>query len=359
MKKFNTIPALLVACLLIFQLDVAKSADRSLKEACTLLPNAPQQHTVVPGDSLWGIAQMFLNHPWCWPVVWGMNKKEISNPHWIYPGQVIYVDEATKQLRLGKPLRQQKNALSTVKLSPRVRSEATDQAITTIPAGMIEPFLSQPLVLEENALAMAPRVIAAPEGHVNMGAFEKVYVVGDLQDKKIFQVYRPATELLDPITKKNLGYEYFYVGELKLQKAATSPDEAHTFVVTQAKEELTVGDKLFPIPDKMVTNYVPHAPEKDVSGHIVSIYGGVAQAGQNQTVVVNVGKQSGMDVGAVLTLSRLGGTVLDKMTDKNIKLPNEAYGVLMLYRVFDKVSYGVIMNVTDAVRIGDMVSVAQ
>lgn len=360
MKKFSTLALLLSLCIPGFAANEMGSA----KGQCSILSNAPDKHVVVKGDTLWGISEMFLEHPWCWPEVWGKNREEIKNPDWIYPGQVILLDRASGRLRIGKQIigsRKKSNAYpddaNTVKLSPQIRAENLDSdAITSIPANVIEPFLSQPLVLDVPELANAPRIVSGQPGHVNIGRTEAAYVMGDLQGNTIFQVYRPGVQLINPDDGKVLGYEYAYVGRLKLTRAAKAPGEANKFIATDVKEELTVGDRLIPIPVVEPNNYAPHPPAKDVRGRIVAISGGVAQAGQNQTISINLGTKDGLDIGTVLKLYRLGKTISDRTQEKStVKLPDEEYGTVFVYRVFNNVSYGLIMRVSEATEIGDIV----
>jgi len=354
-KNFSTIALLLALCSPPGSSVFAAEEMNTTATKCTFLANAPDKHVVVSKDTLWSISGKFLEHAWCWPQVWGMNRQEIKNPHWIYPGQVVYFDRAAGRLRLGKSVGS--GNVPTVRLSPQVRSESlTGGAITTIPANAIEPFLSQPMVFETDELAKAPHIVSANRSHVSSTANEKVYVTGDLHDQTDFQVYRPSTPLIDPATKKLLGFEYVYVGAVKLTKAGTSADEAHSFLVTKAKEELSVGDRLLAVPIAEMTNYVPHPPANQTSGLLVSVYGGVSMAGQNQTVAVNLGSKDGMDIGTVLHLYRTGTSVVDKLQDnKVVKLPDEEYGTLLIYRVFNNVSYGLIMGVTRATSVGDTV----
>ncbi len=359
MKKFSTIALLLALSSSVFAMDEMNPPQTQ----CAFLANAPDQHVVVRGDTLWGISQMFLEHAWCWPQVWGLNREEIKNPHWIYPGQIVYFDRVAGKLRLGQTPDDSGAATSsggsvpTVRLSPKIRGEnLANNAIPSIPTNSIEPFLSQPLVLEENELKDTPRIVAAQQGHVNAGKLEKVYAMGDLKGGTTFQVYRPATALKDPETKKILGYESAYVGAIKLVRAGKSENEAHAFMVTASKEELTIGDRLLPVPNAEMTNYVPHAPASDINGRIVSVYGGVALAGQNQTVSINRGAEEGIDIGTVLQMYRLGEIIVDKTKAKSVvKLPDEQYGTLFIYRVFKHVSYGLIMQVTDSAQVGDVV----
>lgn len=357
-KNFSTIALLLALCLPIGSTAFAAEKMHKRTAKCAFLANAPDQHVVVKGDTLWGISQKFLKHAWCWPEVWGMNREEIKNPHWIYPGQIVYFDRAAGRLRLGKPVGAGGvGGIATVRLSPHVRSESTiGTAITTIPASAIEPFLSQPVVFETDELAHAPHIVSANRSHVNSSADEKVYVRGDLHDLTDFQVYRPSTPLIDPVTKAFLGYEYAYVGAVKLIKAGDAPNEAHTFLVTKAREELSVDDRLLAVPIAEMPNYVPHPPDGEVRGIVVSVYGGVSMAGQNQTVSINLGSKDGMDVGTVLQLYRTGINVVDRVADNSVvKIPDEEYGSLFVYRVFNNVSYGLVMGVTNTTRVGDTV----
>ncbi|PRC94480.1 LysM peptidoglycan-binding domain-containing protein [Solimicrobium silvestre] len=358
MKKFSTIALLLALSSSVFAADEMNAPQTQ----CAFLPNAPDQHLVVKGDTLWGISQMFLEHAWCWPQVWGMNREDIKNPHWIYPGQIVYFDRAAGRLRLGQPAGgggsdTSPGNIPTVRLSPQIRGEnLASNAITTIPSNVIEPFLSQPLILEENELKDTPRIVSAQQGHVNAGKSEKVYAMGDLHGGSFFQVYRPSTPLKDPETNKIIGYESAYLGTLKLTREGKTDNEAHTFLVTTSKEEMTVGDRLLPVPNSEMANYVPHPPSADVNARIVSIYGGVAQAGQNQTISINRGSKDGIDIGTVLQLYRLGDIIADKTKSKSvIKLPDEQYGTLFIYRVFKNISYGLIMQVTDSAQVGDIV----
>ncbi len=331
------------------QATTAQAEAVAAKTNCKFLENAPDSHEVVRGDTLWGISSKFLKNPWCWPVVWGMNKEDINNPHWIYPGQVVYFDRANGRLRLAN-----KGAVPTVKWSPHTRTEGLGtNAIPAIPAAVIEPFLSQPLIVENNELATAPRVIGAREERVHLGRGERLYVRGDLEGGTSFQVFRPGEPMRDPETRAILGYEAVYLGTVKLVTEGKDND-VHTFQVVSSKEEMAVGDRLLPIPPQPIVNYVPHAPLDEVEARIVSVYGGVSVAGQNQIVAINKGKDDGVTQGTVLSLYSWGQTVIDK-TDSNrkVKLPDEEYGKLFIFRTFSNISYGLIMHVTDVVKIGD------
>ena len=369
MKKFST--AVLVIAFASH--SHAADSDEVMKSPrCAFLPNAPDQHVVVKGDTLWDIFGKFLQHAWCWPQVWGLNREQIRNPHWIYPGQIVYFDRAAGRLRLGKPVdnvaaqpADDTGGLQTMRLSPQLRTEGLGQeAVPAIPSNVIEPFLSQPLIVTESELKDAPRIVAAREERVILGKNDKAYVTGDIKAGTSFQVFRPGTPLKDPVTHELLGYEAPYLGTVKLERAAHSAGEAHVFDIVSAKEEMGIGDRLLPVPPTPILNYVPHPPEKQIDARIVSVYGGVSQAGQNQIVSINRGKKHGIDLGTVLELYRYGMVVTDKTADKfwtigdigrkKVKLPDYQYGSLFIFRTFDNISYGLVMQVTDSVHVGDI-----
>lgn len=358
MKKFSTATRLLALASFFVPFAVLAAPTSH----CEFLPDAPDQHKVARGDTLWGISGKFLKSPWCWPEVWGMNREEIRNPHWIYPGQIVYFDRVAGRLRLGTPAG---SAASTdgkvggdVHIMPQVRTQKLKaDAISGIPAGAIEPFLSQPLIVEENELKDAPRIVATQEGRVYLGKTDIAYAMGELDEATSFQAFRPGKPLKDPETKAILGYEAVYLGTLKLSRAGTEVDEAHRLIVMSSKEEMGVGDHLIAIQPTPLVNYVPHPPDRVVNGRIVSVYGGVTQAGQNQIVAINRGKTDGLELGTVLRLSRYGQIIPDRTNGRRpVKLPDEEYGTLFIFRVFDGMAYGLVMQVTDTVQVGDIVS---
>jgi hypothetical protein len=354
MKKFSTAGFILVLASSLTSMAPASAADQP---RCEFLQNAPDQHKVVRGDTLWGISGKFLQHAWCWPQVWGLNKDEIKNPHWIYPGQIVYFDRAAGKLRVGTPSATGPQGTSDVRLSPQVRIENLEKdAIPTIPTSAIEPFLVQPIAVEKNALNGAPRIVSVQEGRVFLAKGDKAYVLGDLKDSTTFQAFRPGKALIDPDTKAVLAYEATYLGNLVLDRASKSPGEAHRFIVSTSKEEMGVGDRMLPMPATPIVNYVPHPPAKRVAARIVSVFGGVNQAGQNQVVTINRGAKDGVDVGTVLTLYRYGEVIVDRTegSKKSVRLPEEHYGDLFVFRVFNNIAYALVMQVTDAVQVGDV-----
>ena len=360
MKNFSTVGSRLVAAVLFSGMAAASAQTAN----CQFRADAPDQHEVVKGDTLWDISGKFLEKPWCWPTVWGMNREEIHNPHWIYPGQIIWFDRAAGRLRLGNKIGAGDGTgdLATQRLSPQMRIQGLGKdAVASIPAGALEPFLTQPLIIENDELKSAPRVVATQESHVFLGKDDKAYVSGDLKGNTSFQVFRPGAPLKDPVTQKVIGYEAFYLGTLKLQ-AEGQTGSVHTFIVASAKEEMGKGDQLRAIPPTPMQNYVPHPPETRVDARVAAIYGGVSFAGQNQVVSVNRGKLDGLDIGSVLQLYHTGKTVSDPggnkgwlgLRDPQVRLPDEEVGSLFIFRVFNHISYGLIMQVTAPVEVGDV-----
>ena len=329
-----------------------------------LAENAPDSHTVQRGDTLWDISKLFLKSPWRWPELWGMNLEQIRNPHLIYPGQVLVLVKTGGRatLRVGQAGGQP--AEGTVKLSPQVRSELlSNGAIASIPLNLIGPFLNEAVVFDTDALATAPRIVATQEGRVLVSRGETAYVRGDLKGARDFRLFRKPHPLVDPDTHEILGYEARYVGTaefLRPEGTTTGADGKPevvpaSFVVTSTRLEAGVGDRLSPVPQRDLTAYAPHAPEKPVSGRLVSIYGEGMFAGQNQIVAINRGARDGIERGNVLALWRAGRPAVDKTEghDTAMRLPDERNGLLFVFSVFDRVSYALILSVQDPVRPGD------
>lgn len=344
----------------------AIAAPASADPACRFRANAPDQHKVVKGDTLWDISGAFLEHPWCWPQVWGMNRDEIRNPHWIYPGQIIYFDRLHGRLTLVKP-GSEGNANPgqppLTRLSPQLRTGdlGPDNAVPAIPAGMIEPYLTQPLVVEDATLAHAARIVAAQDDRLNLGEGDRIYVRGDLHGATSFQIFRPGSTLRDPETRKVVAHEAAYIGTARLVTEARPGVDVHSFAITHSVKEITVGDRLLPAPPVPVRNYVPHAPAQPIGARVMSIGSESNYASQSQVVTVNRGTLDGLDVGAVLDLYHVGQTVTDPASrgflglgKKKLRLPDEQYGELFIFRVFGHVSYGLVMQVTAPVQVGDV-----
>ncbi len=328
-----------------------------------ILPTAPDIYTVKPRDTLWDISKLYLVSPWRWPELWGMNLEQVRNPHLIYPGQVLFLDKSNgrARLRMGQPIG---DIASNNKLSPRVRArDVALDGIASIPFNLIEPFLNEAVIFETNQLAAAPRIVAAQEGRVLLSRGDTAYVRGDLGQEREYRIFREPRPLRDPTTKEILGYEATYVGasEYAVQGETRTNAEGKaeivpaTFTVTSIRQEAGIGDRLSPVPSREYSNYAPHPPAGPMSGQIVSIYGDGLTAGQNQIVALNRGANDGVERGHVLALFRDGKVVVDPTVKgrERLKLPDERHGVLFVFRVFERMSYALILSVKEPVSAGD------
>lgn len=349
-----------------------------------LAPNAPDSYRVKRGDTLWEISAMFLKSPWRWPELWGMNLQDIRNPHRIYPGQQLTLEKSNGRATLRvRRAASEGPPTDTVRVSPRTRFESlADASIPTLSPNAIEPFLTEAMIVDEATFALAPRIVATQEGRVLLSRGDRAYARGEyvggdahgrpLSDAKgeplDFRVFRNATPLKDPSTQQILGYEAQYVGKAELVRGESTlqindkdgkpqtETVPATIDIVAAREEMRVGDRLIPEPPRELLSYVPHAPATPIAGQVVSVYGNaVAFAAENQVIVVNRGALDGLERGHVMALAKDGQRLQDK-TDSarpQIKLPNERNGLMMVFRTFDHLSYALVLQVSDGVKVGD------
>lgn len=342
-----------------------------------LAPNAPDTYVVKRGDTLWGISGMYLQRAWRWPELWGMNLQSIPNPHLIFPGQTLYLEKVDGYARLRTSPSGQVPS-DTVRVSPRTRTDSlAGTALPTLQPHLIEPFLVEPLVVDELTLQQAPRIVATVDERVLMASGDRAYVRGATGNPlrlgpgvpRQYRVFRNAIPMKDPESGEILGYEAQYVGKAELVRGETTEETRDpkgevtvdvvpaTVDLSSAKEEMRAGDRLLPAPARGYASYTPRAPQAPVDARVVSLYGSsaVAYAAQNQVVAINRGSRDGIEAGYVLTLLTKGDRIKDK-TDENkvmIKLPSEANGVGMVFRTFDRVSYVLLLQVQQGVRVGD------
>lgn len=341
------------------QAQAAVAAQAGIPES-ELAASAPAQYTVRRGDTLWAISGKFLKRPYRWPELWGMNREQIRNPHLIYPGQVLYLHHANGRAWLSSSPASADG--STVHLSPHTRVSGQDgDAISSIPASVIEPFLTQPIVVDEETLATPARIFELPEGRVYLGKGENAYARG-LPDGAAgqagteWQAYRPVKPLKDPVTGNVLGYEADFLGTLRVVRAATGPQAVTKMEALTSKEEMGVGTQLMPVPPRVPVRYVPHAPGGDVHGVVAKVTGGVRFGGSDQVVVLNIGSQQGLEPGHVLALSRAGSIVKDRTAGgEAVQLPEERYGLAFVFRVFPHVAYALVTDSSNTVEVGDAV----
>ena len=352
-----------------------------------LAPNAPDSYTVKSGDTLWAISGLFLKTPWRWPELWGMNLQDIKNPHRIYPGQQLVLDKTNGRatLRTRQATAFDGPPTDSVRVSPRTRYESlADASIPALTSSVIEPFLAEPLIVDAEAFAVAPRIVAAQEGRVLLSRGDRAYARGEYSSKTAgkplsdakgepvnYRVFRNATPLKDPTTGAILGYEAQFVGKAELVRGesvqqvlnkdgkSTTETVPATIDIVVAKEEMRVGDRLVAEPERSSQSYVPRAPATSITGQIVSVYGSAVRfASENQVVVINRGSKDGMERGHVMAILKDGERLTDR-TDSartSIKLPNERNGLLMVFRTFENLSYALVLQITDGVKVGDRIA---
>lgn len=335
----------IISALILAVTAICASAEEPLK----LVDNPPDRHIVVRGDTLWGISGKFLQQPWRWPEIWQMNKAEIKNPHLIYPGDIVILDRsgANPRLRIGKAINS-----GNGKAQPQVYSQAVPQVIPSIPPNVIEPFLSQPLIIEAGQHDNVARIVATQEDRMIMGNGDTAFVTG-IPDTGVinWSVYRPGKPLKDPETGQVIAHEAFFLGNAKL----VQPGDPATVRIVIAKEEILRGDRLLPSPPADIVAYAPHRPEQPVAARIVGIYGGLNEGGGGSVVSLNRGKNDGIEVGHVLALFRNSVSVNIDADGRrsSTPLPEERYALAFVFRVFDRVAYALIVESSKSVIVGD------
>lgn len=335
-----------------------------------LRADAPDRHVVVKGDTLWDISAKFLDDPWKWPQIWGMNRDQIKNPHLIYPGDVVWLDPSGR-LRLER-------GMPTVKLSPQVKSEpiaVQPAGIPSVPYQAIAPLLNRGGVSAPGGLGNAPYILGSSDERLLLGTTDKLYATEGNSYTNNWQIVRMGQPFKDPDSGEILGYELLYVGEAQ----TLQPGSPQLIRITRATQEALERDRLIPYAGETQVNYVPHAPEKPVSAKVLASLGGVAGAGPFSTVVLNKGRNDGLEEGHVLGIFKAGRSLADpkclraeklaflagggleakadctpKKSD-DTSLPDRRIGVAFVYRVFDRVAYGLVMGSEEPVYIRDVV----
>lgn len=321
----------------------------------------PETYIVQKGDTLWDISTHFLRDPWFWPEIWYKNP-QVINPHLIYPGDelaIVYIDgvkrvQLSKRGETGQAL---SSGMKTVKLSPRIRAQSIDASIPSIPIESIHQLLEKPLMIDEETLAKSAYVLDSRNNHLINALNDTLYVrkldtsIGNGR----YQIFRPNKPLVDPISGEVLGYEALYVAEAKLERKG---DPASLRVTSSAREILR-DDRILPIDNSnMERDFFPRPPKHQVNGRIISLLDGISQIGQYDTVAINLGERDNISTGNILVIMRTGKVVIDRNEEKKnfeVKLPDERIGVLMVIRTYDKMSFALIMQADEPVRLNEQV----
>ena len=331
-----------------------------------LASDHPQEYIVKKGDTLWDIASMFLRDPWYWPEIWQRNP-QVTNPHLIFPGDIlrlVYVN-GMPQIHLSRSedgvIRSQSvnsNGLKVVKLSPSIHRQTLSEAIPSIPADAVRQFLTRPRVVSEEEWENAPYIVGSDDAHLILGAGNKVYVRGELDKERIrYSVFREGNRLEDPDTGDLLGYEVIYAGEVRINKYGT-PSSGD---LLSTSREVLIGDRLMPTDKSAIDQqYFPRLPDQFIDGKIISLFDAISSIAKYQVAVINRGSNNGLEVGHLLATYKRGALARDRFllrssnnradADKlDIQLPDERSGMMMLFKVFDKVSYGLMLKSTRSV----------
>lgn len=317
-----------------------------------LAEDIPDRYVVQPGDTLWDIASVFLKDPWYWPEIWHVNP-DIANPHLIYPGDVLALVWIDGQPRITAVQG------SAYRLSPQARVTPLEQAARSIPYEQIAAFLSKGLVLEKDQIDGLPYILATRDKHLIAAAGNDVYVRGGepAQPGARYSVVHVGDALVDPDNDEVVGYQGIYVGEGALARGG---DPATVTLMSTNREALR-GDRLLPETVDIPLNFFPKAPDNEIEGRIISVVDGVSQIGQYMVVVLNRGARDGLAPGHVLTVFQAGDVVTDRFGGdtmfygEEVKLPDEAAGTVMVFKVYDRIAYGLVMEATSAIHVLDSV----
>lgn len=306
----------------------------------------PERYTVVRGDTLWDISNKFLQNPWMWPEIWQVNP-QIDNPHLIFPGDVItliYLDGRPRlTVERGDVVATPGARSGDIKLSPRVHVTPLDEAVPSIPLDMIDSFLSESRIVGLADLEGAPYVLAGGENRLLTGAGDRLYARGEFPDDiPVYGIYRRGQIYVDPDTNEVLGVEAKEIGSVRLR--SVERDIAST-VVTRTNSEIRLADRLLSQEERAIdSNFWPSPPKQDIEGKILAVEGGISKVGKFDVVVINRGQREGMGVGNVLAVYKASGITRDPITNAVIRLPQERAGLMMIFRTFEKVSLGLVME---------------
>jgi len=317
-----------------------------MSEPVPLAEGHPNEYVVQVGDTLWDIAATFLKDPWFWPEIWYINP-DIENPHLIYPGDVlglVYIDGQERITNV---------RASTYRMSPQARITPLSEAVSSIPFESIASFLTSGVILEKSQADALPYLLATRGDHLIASAGNEVYVRGVTNDalNTRYNVIHVGNALVDPDDNRLIGYHGKMIGEGNLRRTG----DPSTVALTSTSQEAKTGDRFLPASVDVPLNFFPRSPSTDIDGRIIYVDGGVTQIGQYQVIVMNRGSSNGLSVGDVLTVFQAGGVVKDRVKGGKVRLPDEEAGTVMVFKTYDRISYGLVMEATDAIHILDAV----
>ena len=333
----------------------SQPAMQQISQPVPLASGAPDEYIVKVGDTLWDISATFLRDPWYWPEVWYVNP-QVENPHLIYPGDVLALVMIDGQQRITNV------RASAYRLSPQARATPLTESITSIPYEQIDAFLSKGIVLEKDQIGQLPYILATRGDHMMASAGNDVYIRGGepVATGTRYSVVHVGEALTDPDDGKLIGYQGIYVGEGALARGG----DPATVSLSDTNREALEGDRLVPETVDIPLNFFPKAPDIDVNGQIISVVDGVSIIGSHQVVVMNRGARHGLAPGDVLSVYQSGETVRDRYAghsfgsfgaNEKVKLPDEKAGTIMVFKVYDRIGYGLVMRATSDIHVLDAV----
>lgn len=335
----------------------SRPVARPMPSRATMASDAPNQYVVKEGDTLWDIASTFLRDPWYWPEVWFINP-QVENPHLIYPGDVLALVMIDGQQRITNVRG------STFRLSPEARITPLSQSVNSIPYEAVSSFLARGMVLEKGQAEELPYILATRGDHLIAAAGNDVYIRGidPVARGTRFSVVHVGEELVDPDDGKTVGFSGQFIGEGVLSRGG----DPATLALTDTNREALQGDRLVPETIDIPLNFFPKAPDFDVEGRIISVIDGVSLIGQYQVVVINRGARDGIGPGDVLSVFQTGQEVRDRYAGgflsktrisggEKVKLPDEEAGTVMIFKVYDRIGYGLVMEATSDIHVLDAV----
>ena len=361
--------------------------------ALKVRPDAPTRYVVKQGDTLWGISGKYLYRPWQWSRLWGANRSKIRNPDRIYPGQVLVLRYVNGHPRLSVE-RGAGGDIPLVKLSPRVREVSSGYGIQAINVNFYRMFMQHPQVIDQMQTQHAPRLVEGPESRLIYSKGDRVYAY-EITEPGRYLVYRARKDITDPETKKYLGQEVVFSGIVATLPSTNSaldsrsredaealPDKeyytrlhpmlkvptqtAQPMVVEEVVSEIRKGDYLLKLEDGGDSfNMMPHAPSQHIDAKVVSIFDGISEAGQFQTITLNKGSAHGLEKGTVLSLYKRSRQVKmdmpkgkdgSKSVVKYLSIPAEEAGLAMVYRVSQNLASAIILESKTNISIGDIAS---
>jgi hypothetical protein len=337
----------------------------ALADTLTLKPGHPDTYVVEKGDTLWDISGQFLNDPWRWPTLWNANP-QIANPHLIYPGDRLTLVFIDGQPRLVvKP---------QVRKSPEGRVMPKGGAIPAVSLELIQPYLSQNRVVDAEWFAQQPLILGGESPSRHHTESDIIYVQAQLPKGMKVAAYNAGRTFSDKATDEVLGQEVILTAS---GRVVESGEISKVQLLTNLRET-KAGYRVLPIEeDSMLSAYFMPKPADVQDAYVLGTEDEIREAGKLDVVYISKGQNDGVEPGDVFAIHRDGETVVingdgtpvptidrnaygDLMakfgSDDAIKLPDVYHGNLMVFKVFDKVSMGLIMVNSRPVRMDDKLS---